>query len=76
MRLMFLALGFLLSASSLAMTSAEYLPADAQLDTSIPSPESQLGWEPGDWRIQHPSLVRYMYCLLYTSDAADDSIRV
>ena len=68
MRLMFLTLGFLLSTSSLAMTSAEYLPADAQLDTSIPSPESQLGWEPGDWRIQHPALARYMYTLAEKSD--------
>jgi len=68
MRLMSLALGFLLSTSSLAMTSAEYLPADAELDTSIPSPESQLGWEPGDWRIQHPSLARYMYTLAEKSD--------
>lgn len=65
---MSLAFGFLLSASSFAMTSAEYLPEDAELDTSIPSPESRLGWEPGDWRIQHPSLVRYMYTLAETSD--------
>jgi len=56
------------SFSALAMTSAEYLPPDAELDTSIPSPESQLGWEPGDWRIQHPSLVQYMHTLAETSD--------
>ena len=68
MRFFTLTLGFLLSAASLAMTSAEYLPADADLDTSIPSPESQLGWEPGDWRIQHPSLVQYMYTLAEKSD--------
>lgn len=48
---------------SFAKPSADYLPADAALDTSIPSPESQLGWEPGDWRIQHPSLVQYLYTL-------------
>ncbi len=48
--------------------STEYLPADANMDASIPSPESQLGWEPGDWRIQHPSLVQYMYTLAETSD--------
>jgi len=68
MRLICLALGILLSTSSLAMSSAEYLPADAELDTSIPSPESILGWEPGDWRIQHPSLVQYMYTLAEKSD--------
>ncbi|MFC1702364.1 hypothetical protein ACFL1J_06460 [Pseudomonadota bacterium] len=60
-------LGCTVSFSALAMTSAEYLPADAQLEPSIPSPGSQLGWEPGDWRIQHPSLVQYMYTLAATS---------
>jgi len=68
MRLISLALGFLLSTSALAMTSAQYLPADAELDTSLPSPESLLGWEPGDWRIQHPSLVQYMYMLAEKSE--------
>lgn len=61
-------LGLFLNAAALAKTSAEYLPADAELDSSIPSPESQLGWEPGDWRIQHPQLVQYMYTLAEQSD--------
>ena len=56
-------LGLLTISTAFGKTSAEYLPADAELDTSIPSPESQLGWEPGEWRIQHPSLVQYMYTL-------------
>ena len=63
-----ISLGFLVISTALGKTSAEYLPADADLDTSIPSPESQLGWEPGDWRIQHPSLVQYMYTLAEKSD--------
>ena len=41
----------------------DYLPADSDLDPGIPSPESQLGWEIGDWRIQHPLLVQYLYTL-------------
>lgn len=61
-------IGCTVSSAVFAKASAEYLPADADLDTSIPSPESQLGWEPGDWRIQHPSLVQYMYTLAETSD--------
>lgn len=61
-------LGLFLNAAALAKTSAEYLPADAELDSSISSPESQLGWEPGDWRIQHPQLVQYMYTLAEQSD--------
>jgi hypothetical protein len=48
--------------------STEYLPADANMDLSIPSPESQLGWEPGDLRIQHPSLVQYLYTLAEKSE--------
>ena len=63
MRLILLMFGALLSTISLAMTSAEYLPADADMDSSIPSPESQLGWTPGDWHIHHPALVQYMYTL-------------
>ena len=61
-------LSLLITSVAFGKTSAEYLPADADLDTTIPSPESQLGWEPGEWRIQHPSLVRYMYTLAETSD--------
>lgn len=61
-------LSLLASSSVFGKPSAEYLPADAELDTTIPSPESQLGWEPGEWRIQHPSLVQYMYTLAKTSD--------
>ena len=51
-----------------AMESGQYLPGDASLDTSIPSPESVLGWEIGDWRIHHPALVQYMYRLAENSD--------
>ena len=61
-------LSFFVNSSAFGKTSAEYLPADAEMDTSIPSPESQLGWEPGDWRVQHPSLVQYMYTLAEKSN--------
>jgi len=54
--------------SANAMESAAYLPADADLDTSVPSPESVLGWEVGDWRIHHPLLVQYMRTLAEKSD--------
>ena len=68
MRLLTIALGLLVSSASFAMSSASYLPMDADLDTSIPSPESQLGWEPGDWRIHHPALVQYLQTLAEKSD--------
>jgi len=60
--------GIFVSFAAFAMDSASYLPADANLDTSIPSPESQLGWEPGDWRIHHPALVQYLHTLAEKSD--------
>ena len=60
--------GIFVSSAAFAMSSASYLPADADLDTSIPSPESQLGWEPGDWRIHHPALVQYLHTLAEKSD--------
>ena len=68
MRLLVTMLTALLSTHSLAMTSTEYLPADADIDTAVPSPESQLGWAPGDWHIHHPALVQYMYTLAEKSD--------
>ena len=61
-------LGLTIHCAAFGKPSAAYLPPDADLDMSIPSPESQLGWEPGDWRIQHPSLVQYMYTLAEKSD--------
>jgi hypothetical protein len=63
---LFLTLVF--STLAFAKASEDYLPPDAEMDTSIPSRESLLGWEIGDWRIQHPSLVQYMYKLAELSD--------
>ncbi|NNJ79280.1 MAG: hypothetical protein HKP19_08455 [Xanthomonadales bacterium] len=53
-----------------ALSSADYLPADADLDPSVPTPESALGWEVGDWHVGHDRLVQYMQVL------ADASPRV
>ena len=65
-------LGFFFSfcvvSNVLGKPSVSYLPPGANMDLSIPSPEFQLGWEPGDWRIQHPSLVQYMNTLAMASD--------
>ncbi len=68
MRLLTIVLGIYVNSVAFAMTSAQYLPADANLDASIPSPESQTGWEPGDWRIHHPALVQYLFNLAEKSD--------
>lgn len=54
--------------NAFAMPSLQYLPTDADPDPSIPSPESVLGWELGDRRIDHGALVRYLNLLADRSD--------
>ena len=60
MRVKTLVLGLLLSTTGWALPSSDYLPGDADLDPAIPTPESVLGWEVGDWRVSHDLLVKYM----------------
>ena len=59
---------FLSATPAHAKTSAEYLPADAALDASVPTPESVLGWEVGDWHVSHDKLLQYMRELAESSD--------
>jgi hypothetical protein len=68
MRQFLIALCLTCSMQGWAMTAAEYLPAGADLDPSVPTPESVLGWEIGDWRITHDQLVAYMHAVAKTSD--------
>ncbi|MFT5139038.1 MAG: hypothetical protein ACI9H8_000196 [Lysobacterales bacterium] len=68
MRVLTTLLGLLLSAPAFALTSVQYLPADADLNPSIPTPESVLGWEVGEWRVSHDLLVKYMETLAASSD--------
>ena len=58
---------FLLSNSLWATSTSDYLPADADPDPSIPTPESVLGWEVGDWHVSHDKLVQYMHTLASAS---------
>lgn len=57
----------LLSSALWARSTADYLPADANPDPSIPAPESILGWEVGDWHVGHDKLVQYMQALAASS---------
>ena len=58
----------LLAAGKLsARSAAEYLPPDADPDPAVPTPESVIGWEVGDWHIGHDKLVHYMYALAEAS---------
>jgi hypothetical protein len=61
-------LAILLLASSLsARTAQDYLPEDADPDPAIPTPESVLGWDVGDWHVSHDKLVHYMQTLAAAS---------
>ncbi len=45
-----------------------FLPNDVQYNQDIPTPESVIGHEIGDWHISHDKLVTYMYALANASD--------
>ncbi|PHS68500.1 MAG: zinc carboxypeptidase [Flavobacterium sp.] len=45
-----------------------FLPNDVQYNQDIPTPESVIGHEVGDWHITHDKLVTYMYALANASD--------
>ena len=68
MRLLTLIISCFFCLAAHAKSAQEYLPADADLDPSIPTPESVLGWDIGDWRISHDQLLRYMETLAASSD--------
>jgi len=53
----------LLACTASARTAQEYLPPDSNLDPGIPTPESMLGWDVGDWHVSHDKLVAYMQAL-------------
>lgn len=57
----------LLACNLQARSTADYLPADADPDPAIPTPESILGWEVGDWHVSHDKLVHYMQALAAAS---------
>ena len=45
-----------------------YLPDDVQYNPSIPTPESVVGHDVGEWHITHDKLVQYMYAIAKASD--------
>lgn len=45
-----------------------YLPADVNYNPDIPTPESVIGHQVGDWHITHDKLVMYMKALAAASD--------
>lgn len=57
----------LITGNVLARSTADYLPQGANPDPAIPTPESILGWEVGDWHVSHDKLVQYMQALAAAS---------
>ncbi|MTI20615.1 zinc carboxypeptidase [Fulvivirga sp. RKSG066] len=45
-----------------------YLPQNVSYDNNIPTPESVIGHQVGEWHISHDRLVNYMYALAEASD--------
>ena len=60
-------LAVLLAGNLHARSAADYLPPDADPDPAIPTPESVLGWNVGDWHVSHDKLVQYMQALAAAS---------
>jgi hypothetical protein len=63
-----LALTLFLAAFSLnARSTPDYLPENTNPDPGIPTPESVLGWDVGEWHVSHDKLVQYMQALAAAS---------
>ena len=45
-----------------------YLPENVTYDSNIPTPQSIIGHEVGEWHVTHDRLVNYMYALDKASD--------
>lgn len=45
-----------------------YLPTDVTYDPAIPTPDSVLGYTPGEWHVSHDKLSEYMRTLAAASD--------
>lgn len=71
MRKSFLCLALLLPIVTWAQTVVDlsyYLPDKVQYNTAIPTPQSVIGHEVGEWHVSHDKLVNYMYALDRASD--------
>ncbi|AHM60836.1 peptidase m14 carboxypeptidase a [Flammeovirgaceae bacterium 311] len=66
---LFCAAAFLfLQANAQKQDLSYYLPEHVQLNPAIPTPDSILGWQVGEWHVSHDKLVEYMRVLAQASD--------
>lgn len=73
MRLLLVLITLLLSSLSTLAQSGKvdmdyYLPTDVTYNLNIPTPESVLGYTPGEWHVSHDKLSEYMRTLAAASD--------
>ncbi|MDG5492981.1 M14 family metallopeptidase [Psychroserpens sp. SPM9] len=70
MRLTFLLLAFICFQMNAQSTPdlSYYLPQNTSYNTNIPTPESVIGHQVGEWHITHDKLVQYMQVLAAASD--------
>lgn len=71
MKKILLSLLLAISLSTIAQENLDlsyYLPQDVTYDTAIPTPESVIGHEVGEWHVTHDKLMFYMQALAKASD--------
>lgn len=71
MKKIFLVFSLLLFAVGLKAQKADldyYLPAGISYNTAIPTPESVLGYQVGEWHVRHDQQVNYMHAVAAASD--------
>ena len=67
---LFFAVGFIIAPTNLAaqVDLSYYLPQGISYDRSVPTPQSVLGHEIGQWHVSHDKLVNYMVAVAEASD--------
>ena len=66
-----LGIGLLLGVEAAGAAELDYyLPEGVEYDDAIPTPDSVLGFDVGDWHVRHDLLVQYMRTLAEASDRA------
>ncbi len=68
MRLLITVVCCLFSVLASARTIDSFFPDDVTFDPSIPTPESVLGYQVGEWHVRHDQLLNYMQLLAQKSD--------
>ncbi|MBU2883396.1 peptidase M14 [Psychrosphaera sp. B3R10] len=67
LRVLAISLVFFLSSGLHAVPLSYYLP-DEDYNKNIPTPESVLGYQVGEWHVRHDQLVQYYHALAKSSD--------